>query len=229
MLDLCLQLSGLDTPSSSPDPKRSIYLRRSLILFLLGFLVSSTLWSTEILSHLALFMLLSIPLLQGSRTLSLSVLFFTLLCVPILYSLYGEFVALDWDEDGSFRDQWTFGFSTLRSFFFDGSYPVFPFFGYVLLGQLISRSLSISDLSSCAGEVKREINTRSAWGSLLKSSVYMLLLIFIYSLLLPKLRLIASADLSAQFEFSWVPITLPFFFLNASFAVPVQVPKYLDV
>jgi uncharacterized protein len=205
--------------SESIRLKRRRYLRRSVTLFMLGFLVSSTLWPTEILSHLALFMLLSVPLLQGSRTLSLSVLFFTLLCVPILYSLYGELVALDWADDGSFRDQWTFGSSTLRSFFFDGSYPVFPFFGYILLGQLITGRLLISGLSSNEGELKRQINTRSVWSSLFKRSVYMLLLIFIYSMLLPQLRLLASPDLSTQLEFSWVPVTLPFFFLNAVFAV----------
>jgi uncharacterized protein len=189
------------------------YIRRSFILLGLGFIFSQVLWPTEILSSLALFMWISLLWRGSSIYIMLGILSFILAMVPLLFYYYGFFVTLDWSTDGSYLQIWSMKSATLRYFFINGSYPVFPFLGFTLLGQIIYRIYMRPTLIPATHQT-----FETAWKKLTYISLIILIICHLYKVNLPRLLTINLGVLSTQLKLTWVPVTIPFYIINAASA-----------
>lgn len=126
---------------------RSVLLKRAGVLFVVGLLFHIA-WESDILHYFGVFIALgSLLLFVPARWLWLGVLFLNAGCMVALLGLNGsEMWCYDagWDWD-AFRyvDFWTpIGF--IRNLLLNGCFPVFPWFGFLLIGIWLGRL----DLSS---------------------------------------------------------------------------------
>ena len=122
------------------NPRLSLYyFRRSIGLVLMGGVMRFVLWPSEILTSFALYMwLMWFFLFSKKRTLCYGLVLCTLAVIPLnLY--FAHYVSTDWASDGSYLKAWSFGSETLRYYFFNGDYPVFPFLSFIFTGVMIGR------------------------------------------------------------------------------------------
>jgi uncharacterized membrane protein YeiB len=135
---------------AAPDPQRAAQvrrtvLRRGLFLFVVGHaLQASTFWYASILQFYAFFLGFGVFLVGSSRRL----LWTLVLALPVAFlCLYASF-NYEWDLDrvhalsraASIRERefWTIG-GQLSNYFFNGTYPFFPWFAFVLIGIWVAR------------------------------------------------------------------------------------------
>ena len=123
--------------------------RRAAALAVLGVALFTTVWPTEILSPLSLMMLLLHPLRRGGLPVLGLAFVGTLVRQPVVCgwlrlavpaTAEGDlgFPEVDWLEDGSHRASLSMGWVTLRYYLIDGSYPLLPWFGFVLAGAVLA-------------------------------------------------------------------------------------------
>ncbi|MFK3937517.1 DUF418 domain-containing protein [Alkalihalobacillus sp. NPDC078783] len=124
---------------------RTSLLKRSLFLFVLGMLLYSIGWSGDILHYYGFFMCFAAFIILTSPKVIIVILATIALvaqfCQVFFNYMYG------WSPTQPFLeylDFWTVtGF--LRNLFFNGYHPVFPWFGFLLIGMLIGR-LNLADV-----------------------------------------------------------------------------------
>ena len=114
-------------------------MRRAALLLGFGVLFRVTLWPTEILSPLALMMLLAHPLRRKSLVVLARTIVVLLAGILLVTELSGKLAAADWLEDGSHRAATEFGVVTLRYYVFDGDYSLLPWLVFPLLGMCYAR------------------------------------------------------------------------------------------
>ncbi len=127
-----LGLAGMRRPKQTV----SVTMKRALFLLTLG-LLNMTIFEADILHYYAFYFLFGVLLLSyGSRMLvgvliGLNVVFL-ILTLSLDYN-----TGWNW-EDYTYAGLWTLdGF--LRNLFFNGWHPVFPWFGFLLFGIILSR------------------------------------------------------------------------------------------
>jgi uncharacterized membrane protein YeiB len=112
--------------------------RRALSLALAGLLFAVYLWPTSILIPLALMMVLSLMLRRCGRRVPLFLAVALIAATPLFQAEFGHYANIDWNEDGSHVGLSDVGWATLRYFFVDGDYPVFPWLAYPLFGMAMT-------------------------------------------------------------------------------------------
>ncbi len=116
-----------------------VEVRRAMILFVVGVVLGRTLWDTEILSPLALMMLALHALRRGGTVALWGGLLGTLSLQPVLAAWLAPVIEADWLADGSHLASRQVGWISLRYYLIDGTYPVFPWLGFVISGALLAR------------------------------------------------------------------------------------------
>lgn len=116
------------------------FLRRALGLAFLGGCLRWLIWPSEILSSFSLFMWLVFPLLACRLYILCIYLLISVLAIIPLNHMFLGYVERDWTANGIFSPVWAWDMHPIRYYFFNGDYPVFPFFGYVLVGVMMGRA-----------------------------------------------------------------------------------------
>ena len=117
--------------------RRLWFARRALALGVAGLLLWIFVWPTEVLLPLALMMPLVVAIARGGPLRTLATILALLIAVPFATAAFWHYVEVDCLEDGTHLANSTFGWSTLRYFLFDGSYPILPWLVLLLLGALL--------------------------------------------------------------------------------------------
>ncbi len=167
------------------------FARRAAALAALGVGLHLALWPTEILSPLALFMVLALPCLRSPRWTLWALLLGSLAAVPALQLAWGHHVATDYATSGLYLDPWGVPGPLVRRLVFDGSYPVAPFLAYVCVGALLARG------------------DPTAPGRPLRVALSGGLLLLAMRAAGPWLD--DSGPWAAHLARTWVPVTIPFF------------------
>jgi uncharacterized membrane protein YeiB len=111
-------------------------LKRGLVLFT-GGLVLSLIWPADIMQYYGVYMALGLFLLYRSNRCLLLSAVLTVITSALLLTFFDP--DQGWDLSAStIIDYWT-PEGTLRRLFFNGHYPVFPWFAFLVLGMWIGR------------------------------------------------------------------------------------------
>ncbi len=113
-------------------------LRRALALFVLGYALAATYWTTEVLRPLACMTLLAGMAARLRPRYSIVAILALLAATPVLTQYFANFYVGDWTEDGVHTGALRFDMSGLRYLFFDGNYPLIPWLAFPLLGVLLA-------------------------------------------------------------------------------------------
>jgi uncharacterized membrane protein YeiB len=109
--------------------------RRALALAAAGLAFHVLVWPTEILLPLALMMILSLVVRRAGMKATLTVAVLLVAAAPLAAALFGGYVPTDWNSDGTPLADSQPGWATVRSFLFDGSYPIVPWMAFPLVGM----------------------------------------------------------------------------------------------
>ncbi len=113
-------------------------LRRALLLFVLGYALAATCWSTEVLRPLACMTLVAGMAARLRPRYSIAAILALLVATPVLTQLFAGFFVSDWTDDGVHTGSLHFDASGLRYLFFDGNYPLIPWLAFPLLGVVLA-------------------------------------------------------------------------------------------
>ena len=118
---------------------RKSILKRSVVIFILGMLLKMV-WPAEILSVTAIYCVLGIVAIERSRS-SILVLAVLSIVIFLLLAVLNVSYNLGWQNNDPFSfvyTNWTFK-GMFRFLFYNGFYPIFPWFSFFLLGIWVSR------------------------------------------------------------------------------------------
>ncbi len=174
------------------------HVRRALGLLVLGQVFAWT-WTTEILMPLGLMTLLCAPFLTRRPTVVFAALVGLLAVAPWLGEAFAAVVTSDWLEDGSHLRDHGFGWHTARYFLIDGNYPLVPWLAFAWLGVWFVGK----GLDAVAGAERR------LW-------VVLPLAVAAQG---HALWAAAQEDLDPAWASTWVPTSLPFVVVGASWAL----------
>lgn len=118
--------------------RRRTILRRSLFLFIVGFL-HSWIWDPDIIHFYAFYMTIgSFFLLASERTLLIAALISTLI-FPILFELFDYRTGWDFSTL-TYQDLWSIE-GSMRHIFYNGFHPVFPWVAFFFIGMWLGRDI----------------------------------------------------------------------------------------
>lgn len=112
--------------------------RRALALAAIGLPLWQWLWPNDVLTPMAMMLVLSSWLLARGRLFVTVVIAAMTAAAPVLVTLAQPIVQADWFEDGTHRANHEVGLATLRWYTFDGTYPLLPWLVLPLLGALLA-------------------------------------------------------------------------------------------
>jgi uncharacterized protein len=117
---------------------RMILIKRAILLFLLG-TIDSILWPADILRSYGAFFFFASFILTKPKSYYLNITFFMIIVFTFFYFAF-DFKA-DWNlERYQYNDFWTIG-GFLKSLFFNGWNPIFPWFGIFTYGMYLGASI----------------------------------------------------------------------------------------
>lgn len=126
---------------AAPDPRRFKLrlLRRAAILFSVGYVFYSQVWTTEVLRPLALMtIVVGCAVLGGPRRVKAFFLA-SLVATPLAVAMLGRFEAIDWATEDMHTGGQGFSLAAVRYLFLNGNYPVIAFSAFPLFGALLAR------------------------------------------------------------------------------------------
>jgi uncharacterized membrane protein YeiB len=112
--------------------------RRAFALAAIGLPLWQWLWPNDVLTPMAMMLVLSSWLLARGRLFVTVVVAAMTAAAPVLVTLAQPIVQADWLDDGTHRANHEVGLATLRWYTFDGTYPLLPWLVLPLLGALLA-------------------------------------------------------------------------------------------
>lgn len=120
------------------SPQFAAYVaRRALSLAVAGIIFHLTVWPTDILLPFALMMPLCLAVRRVNARAVIVTCVLLVASAPAVPAVFGDYIGLDWNMDGSHAVDHSLGWATLRYLVIDGNYPLVPWMSFPLLGMVM--------------------------------------------------------------------------------------------
>ena len=177
--------------------------RRGLALIALGIVLHLTIWPTEVLIAIGIFILPAIAIKRVPPSLTLFSIGLTMIVTVVCARYFLEWSAQDWFENGAHQADKQLGWVTVRFLLFDGNYPLLPWLAFPLYGLLLSKPGS------------KGIGRSHFFVGLSITIAMMVLTIWTTQ------NEATLGDMAPYLATTWVPTTIPFLLMKAGFATSI--------